>query len=282
METTTALYTVRQTAVLAGITVRTLHHYDEIGLLRPAQRSDAGYRMYGRQELLRLQQILFYRELDMPLAEIRAVLSDPEFDILESLEDHRQALRRRSKRLEELIRTVERTMDEIRGERAMLTDEDLYRGFSRETVDKLKAESEERWSEEYARVDANIRRMSKEQWQEIQAEGEAINRELAALVGSGEGESNDGAPRSDGRADSPAGESANDLLDPAGPKAQALVERHHAWIEHFYEADATRYSGLADMYVADERFSAHYDAYAPGLSRFLSAAMKHYARTRLE
>lgn len=247
------MYTVREVARLAKVSVRTLHHYDEIGLLHPRERSESGYRLYGREELLRLQQILFYRELDLPLAEIRCVLNDPQFDTLAALEHHRRALTARSERLGELIETVEKTIRTIRGEGTMLTDNELYKGFSPEEIERYQSEAKDRWPVEYDAMDRTIRAMSKDQWNAIHDEGGTIAREAAALIGE----------------------------DPTSPAFQSVVERHRRWIEHFYEVDASRYSGLADMYVADERFAAYYNRYAPGLADRLAAGMKHYAETRL-
>ena len=253
MKTPDSMYTVREVARLAKVSVRTLHHYDEIGLLHPRKRNESGYRLYGREELLRLQQILFYRELDLPLAEIRAVLNDPQFDTLHALESHRRALTARSKRLGELIETVEKTIQTIRGEGTMLTDNELYQGFSPEEIERYQSEARERWPVEYETTDRTIRSMDKDRWNAIHAEGEAIAEAAAALIGE----------------------------RPTSRAFQRVVERHHRWIEHFYEADAARYIGLAAMYVADERFAAYYDRHAPGLAEKLAAGMKHYAQTRL-
>ena len=253
MDTPDSMYTVRDVARLAKVSVRTLHHYDEIGLLHPRRRSESGYRLYGREELLRLQQILFYRELDLPLAEIRAVLNDPQFDTLQALESHRRALTARSRRLDELIETVEKTIRTIKGEGTMLTDNELYRGFSPEEIERYQSEAKARWPAEYDAVDQKLRALSKDRWDAIHDEGGAIAREAAALIDE----------------------------DPTSPAFQRVVERHHRWIEHFYGADATHYIGLAEMYVADERFAAHYNRYALGLADALAAGMRHYAETRL-
>ena len=103
-------YSVKQLSKLAGVSVRTLHHYDRIGLLKPAFRSDKGYRFYGRNELLQLQQILFFKELDFPLKEIREIINDPNFDLVSALEFHKKQLLLRSKRLDELLATIEKTI----------------------------------------------------------------------------------------------------------------------------------------------------------------------------
>ncbi|MFN2140328.1 MAG: MerR family transcriptional regulator, partial [Candidatus Promineifilaceae bacterium] len=128
METVRKGYTVSQLAKLAGVSVRTLHHYDEIGLLVPAARSDAGYRLYNEEDLLRLQQILFFRELDFPLDDIRQILDDPAFDSLAALEEHRRLLHERAGRIGRLLNTIDRTIAKLT-ENDMddkVTDEELY------------------------------------------------------------------------------------------------------------------------------------------------------------
>ena len=138
-------HTVSRLARIAGVSVRTLHRYDRIGLLKPTARSGAGYRLYGEQDRLRLQQILFYRELDVPLGRIREILDAPGFDLVAALASHRAVLEERARRIAVLIRTIDRTTASLQGERAMLTDDELYEGFPKEKVEAWKAEAQERW-----------------------------------------------------------------------------------------------------------------------------------------
>src|SRR4051794_9727174 len=114
-------YTVKQLAGLSGVSIRTLHHYDDTGLLKPDARSQAGYRLYGETELLRLQQILFFRMLGLPLREIHKLLDAPDFDTLEALTQHRAALVQRGQELETMLATVDKTIKKLKGE-IMLTD----------------------------------------------------------------------------------------------------------------------------------------------------------------
>ena len=132
MEKRTATHTVRQLASLAGISVRTLHHYDHIGLLTPSARSAAGYRLYGTEDLLRLQQILLFRELDLPLEEIRRILDDPGFDPVRALAQHRRTLELRAERLARLLHTIDRTIARLTEVDMSLTDEELYEGLPKE------------------------------------------------------------------------------------------------------------------------------------------------------
>jgi DNA-binding transcriptional MerR regulator len=242
-------YTIHQVAGLAGVSVRTLHHYDRIGLLRPARRSPSGYRLYSEPDLLRLQQILFYRELDLPLDDIRGVLDAPGFDPLSALEQHRRRLLEQAQRLEGLIHTIDKTIQKLTEDNLILTDEELYEGFARDEAEEIRQEARERYGVERVRSsEERLRKMSKAEWQAFKAEGEQTNRRLASLM----------------------------QLEPADERVQAVVERHHAQIEHFYPAPAQVYAGLAQLYTDDERFRAYYEKYAPGLADFLRRAMEVY------
>ena len=253
METRLKTRTVRQLAKLAGVSVRTLHHYDQIKLLRPSARTDAGYRLYGDADALRLQQILFYRELDFPLAEIQVILDRPGFDQIEALRDHRRMLTERAERLARLLRTVDRTIAKLTGENTMpLTDEDIYEGFSPEERAKLKgyeAEAADRWGELAAESGRRVRQMTKAQWQAIQQEGGAVTQRMAELMGQ---------PIS-------------------APAVQTAIARQHAWIENFYPCPAEMFRGLGQMYADDPRFAATYEKAKPGLAVFMRDAMMYYA-----
>jgi DNA-binding transcriptional MerR regulator len=253
METRLKTRTVRQLAKLAGVSVRTLHHYDQIKLLKPSARTDAGYRLYGDADALRLQQILFYRELDFPLAEIQVILDRPGFDQIEALRDHRRMLTERAERLARLLRTVDRTIAKLTGEDTMpLTDEDIYEGFSPEERAKLKgyeAEAADRWGELAAESGRRVRQMTKAQWQAIQQEGGAVTQRMAELMGQPVGDAD----------------------------VQAAIARQHAWIENFYPCPAEIFRGLGQMYVDDPRFAANYEKMKPGLAVFMRDAMIYYA-----
>ncbi len=257
MEKRVRAYTVRQLAKMAGVSVRTLHHYDQIGLLKPPSRTEAGYRLYGEKDLLRLQQILFFRELDFPLAEIQVILDRPGFDQVEALRVHRRMLGERAERLARLLRTVDRTIAKLTGEGTMpLTDEDLYEGFSPQEREKFKeyeAEARERWGETAAESQRRVSQMSKVQWQAIQKEGGEVTQLMAGYMG---------RPASD-------------------PDVQAAIARHHAWIENFYPCSAEMYRGLGQMYVDDPRFRATYDKVRPGLADSMRDAMAYYAEHTL-
>ncbi|MEA3337738.1 MAG: MerR family transcriptional regulator [Chloroflexota bacterium] len=249
------VYTVRRLASLAGISVRTLHHYDHIGLLKPSDRTAAGYRLYAEEDLLRLQQVLFFKELDMPLAEIRDILDSPGFDRVEALDHHRQLLQQRMVRLNRLLNTIDKTINKLTEDTMTLTDEELYEGFSREQIERYKREAQERYDPELVQESQRrVSEMSRDQWKATQQESEDVARALADLADQ----------------------------DPAAPEVQALIVRHHAWIEVFYPCSADVYRGLGMLYVQNEEFRAFYDKYRPGLADFMQAAMTVYADAVLE
>jgi DNA-binding transcriptional MerR regulator len=245
--------TISQVARMAGISVRALHHYDAIGLLRPLSRTPAGYRLYTQADLLRLQQILFYRELDMPLAEIAQVLDDPAFDPLRALAEHRRQLQARAARIERLLGTIERTMSKLT-ENDMdddkVTDAELYAGFTAEQRAQIEEEVQQRWDPAIvAESNRRARAMSKSQWAALKQEGEDVERGLAGLID----------------------------RDPANTAVQALIARHFAMMNQFYPVTPDMYRGLGAMYVSDDRFRAHYEQIAPGLADFMQAAIEVYA-----
>ena len=249
-------YRISEIAQLAGLSVRTLHHYDHLELLVPTSRTAEGYREYGDEDLLRLQQILFFRELGMPLAEIRRTLDTPEFDTVQSLRRHRAVIEERIGRMAAAIDTIDKTIRRIQGDESMVSDDELYAGISPETRERWDREVDEQYdSEIVAESRRRVRKMSKEQWKRVRAEEEAVARALAELAGDHE---------------------------PTDPQVQALIERHHAWIGSFYDPTAKIYAGLADLYAENPEFRAYYDRFGEGLADFMKPAMQHFARTRLQ
>ena len=254
MEKRASAYTVRQLASLAGVSVRTLHHYDHIGLLRPSARTAAGYRLYGTEDLLRLQQILLFKELDLPLAEIRRILDDSGFDPVRALAQHRRTLELRAERLARLLNTIGRTIARLTEVDMSLTDEELYEGLPKEQVDRWKREVNERYDPTLvAESNRRVHAMSKEQWNAVKAEGDAISRRMAELMG---------------RA-------------PGDPEVQMTIARQHAWIENFYPCSAEVFTGLGQLYAENPEFRANYDKVCPGLADFMRDAMACYAEHTL-
>lgn len=248
--------TVRQLAKAAGVSVRTLHHYDAIGLLKPSHVGENGYRYYGRPELLRLQQILFYRELDFPLAEIGAILDDPAFDAVQALRGHRQALERRIGRYRDLIATIDRTIESLAKDEEM-NDNDLYAGIAPETRERWEREAEQRWGKEAVEDStAKMKALSKEEVAQMKREMEEIRDEFARLFREG--------------------------ADPASDEVQAVTHRHYAWVSRSWTPDADSFRGLGRLYVESHEFRRTYqEDELPGCPEFISKAMAVYAERSL-
>ena len=239
-------YTVGELAKQTGVTIRTLHHYDELGLVSPSARSPAGYRLYDDGDVLRLQQVLFYRELGFPLDEIAAVLDDPGFDRAAALRDQRRELAARQARVERMIAAIDRALVSLaRG--APLEDlPSLFDGFAPETYADEAAAT---WGHtpEFAESARRTKTYGKAEWDAIKREGDLVYRALAALM--------------------QAGAAADDA------RVQAEVEAHRAHITRwFYPCSRELHRGLGELYVNDPRFTANIDRIAPGLARFLCEA----------
>lgn len=247
-------YAVKQLSELSGVSVRTLHHYDQIGLLKPESRTEKGYRYYGRNELLKLQQILFYKEMDMSLKEIREIVNNPDFDLKAALESHKEKLRKRSLRMRKLLVTIEKTIIELKNNNQMMTDKEIYAGFKPEQIEPIRKEVKERWGEEeLLAVEERIKAAGKDGWDDIQKKGEEINKLLADLMD----------------------------LPPAHVNVQKAIVMHHKQLNFFYEVNKERYIGLAEMYVEDERFKSFYDKYRVGMAGFIKEAIEIYCNNDL-
>ncbi len=249
-------HTVGKVAALAGVTVRTLHHYDEIGLLSPGGRTHAGYRRYDDADLERLQQILYYRELGFPLEEIAGLLDDPQADAAAHLRRQHALLTVRMKRLREMVTAVEFAM-EAHKVGISLTPEERFEVFGDFDPDQHADEVEQRWggTDAYKESARRTRGYTKADWQRFKAEGETWGIRVTALMDAG-------TP-----ADSPA--------------ATDLAEEHRRQISQwFYECTYEIHTGLADMYVEDERFTAYYERIRPGLAAYLNEAIHANAVTR--
>ena len=246
------MYTVKQLSSLAGITVRTLHHYDEIGLLKPSRVGENGYRYYGEEALYRLQQILFYRELDLPLDDIKKIMGRRDFDVMGALQSHKQALNRQAARLNRLIQTVDRTIEHLKGEKPM-SEKSMFAGFTEEEENKYAEEAMRTYDPET--VKASVRKWkayTPAEKQKIGAEGEAVYLDLVAAM-----------PKGAGSAD-----------------VQAIVARWHRHLEHFWSPKDEQLLGLADGYNDDPRFRAFYDRIHPELAPFIREAVKVYVKNR--
>ncbi len=241
-------YSVGQVADLAGVTVRTLHHYGQIGLLEPAERSGAGYRLYSDADLERLRHILFYRELGFSLEDIQTMLTDPGATTGAHLRQQRELLEARITRLGQMMAAVEKEM-EAHTMGIQLTPEEKFEIFGPNYSEDYETEAEQRWGETdaWAQSQARTAQFSKQQWIEIKQAGDDLNRRLAAALTGG---------------------AAPDSIE-----AMDLAEEHHQGIQTFYDCPYPMHRGLAEMYVADERFAKTYNDVAPGLAVWLRDAI---------
>jgi len=248
--------TVQQLARTSGVSVRTLHHYDAIGLLRPRARSAAGYRLYGAAELVRLQQILLGRELGLTLEQIGRLLDDPAHEPRTLLVQQRAELVRRRDRIDRMLRSIDAALTRLESTPStgtgIMNTKELFDGFD---PSQHEDEARSRWGDTDAwRIAAGrTRGYSKERWAEILREQSALYDEAAALAARG--------------------------VAPDALAARALAERHRLHVERwFYPCSATMHGGLADLYESDERFAATIDRHGAGLTPWLAAAMRANAR----
>jgi len=245
-------YQVREVAALARVSVRALHHYDEIGLLVPRARTDAGYRLYDDDDLLRLQQIVIGRELGLPLEEIRRSLDDPRFDRAAALRAQRRQLEARAAETAAMLRAIDHALAALEKGGTTMNGEQLFEGFD---PARHEEEAERRWGGTAAFVESRKRtaRYTAADWKRHAAEQAAVYEAAAALLRAG------AAPESD--------------------EAMAVAARHRALIDRwFYPCDAAMHVDLADLYEADARFAANIDKAAAGLTPFLAAAIRANAR----
>ena len=253
-------HTVKQVARLSGVSVRTLHHYDEVGLLKPACVGANGYRYYGREELLRLQQILFHRELGFSLEEIGRALDADGFDRVAALKAHRLKLEAESRRYRRLMRTIDETLAALEGD-AKMADKAMYRGFDPEKQAGYEKELVEKHGPDMQKhidqAKAGMAGWKQADYDAMQAEAEAIEAGMAkALV--------DGLPVDSGA-------------------VTALMRRQQAWVSKGWnrEAPPQALAGLGQMYLDDPRFRDRYDGRQAGLAEYMAAAMKAFAEREL-
>ncbi|WP_172251554.1 TipAS antibiotic-recognition domain-containing protein [Saccharibacillus deserti] len=238
---------VKEVSQLAGISIRTLHHYDERGLLKPQALSEAGYRLYADTDLERLQQILFFRELGFSLKEIGRILDNPAFDRLEALEMQRRMLTDKMESTRRMIANIDRTIQHAKGEITM-TNEQRFEGIDF-TNDPYEQEARERWGD--AAVDDSKERLATRTPQmsaKLQREWEERMRALAEVR----------------------------REDPASPHAQQQIGQWYTFLHNFGTYSYEAFAGLGQMYVQDERFAQNIDKYGVGLAAFMSEAIDVY------
>ncbi|MCA0972530.1 MerR family transcriptional regulator [Halobacillus litoralis] len=248
------MYKVKELADLTGVSVRTLHHYDHIGLLSPEEISANGYRHYSDEQVSRLQQILFFKEMDFSLSEIKRILDDPGFDQEHALRQHKKLLMEKKKRIERMVLSVDRTLDSLQGGEQM-TNEERFKPFDREEINKhqqqYEKEVKQRWgnSEAYKESKAKTSQYTDQDWQKIQNESNEIDRQLVKRMDQ----------------------------DPGDAEVQEWIAKKQQHItDYFYTCSDEMFRGLGDMYVNDPRFTKNLDKWKTGYAAFLQKAIRIY------
>lgn len=247
-------YTINKLSKISEVSTRTLRFYDEINLLKPVRISTNNYRIYGKKEVELLQQILFYRELGVSLSDIKAIVSAPDYEAEKALEGHLAAMLAKQEQLNLLIANVRKTISSMKGENAM-SDNEKFEGFKQKMIDdnenQYGAEIRAKYGDETVnKSNAKIKGMSKEQYEKVESLTVELERTLKAAFEQG---------------------------DPASELAQKACELHKQWLCCYYDKYNKNYHmGLAQMYVDDPRFTAHYDKIAVGCAEFLRDAVMVY------
>jgi DNA-binding transcriptional MerR regulator len=244
---------VKEVSELAGVSVRTLHHYDAIGLLTPSSTTEAGYRNYNESDLERLQQIMFFKEIGFSLQEVKEVLESPGFDRTKALHAHRELLLEKRDRVDRMIQTVDNTIQSIEGgqQMAMYT---MFDGFDRnqikEQLEKYSKEARQKYGKEIVEAsEARVNGYSDSKLTSIQDSIGDIYSRIASRMDQGA----------------------------ADPQVQeSIKDWHHFISDNFYDCTFEIFRGLGELYVDDERFTANIDKNKPGLSQFLKEAMHIY------
>ncbi len=255
------VHTVKDVAQMSGVTVRTLRWYDQVGLLKPAYYGDNGYRYYEEEQLLTLQQILFFRELGFKLDEIQRILSCNDFNKMKALAAHKRTLKESLVRTNELIKTTDKTILHLRGKQIM-ENKELYKGFHEwaegkgtesyfiGTYDADEATPAEKLVMESTKKHDN-KNLKKEDWEEHNKKGYAILNELVAFIKAGD--------------------------TPSSKRVQILIKRHYAFAEEFHELTSEVYAALATLYTTKKEYRAQLDHLHPELAEFMSEAMKTFS-----
>lgn len=248
-------YTIKKIAQLSGVSARTLRYYDEIDLLKPSRVNSSNYRIYGQKEVDRLQQILFYRELDMKLEEIKEILDNPDFNVEQALMSHQEQLLERRKEIDRLLTTVQQTMKHYKGERIM-SDKEKFEAFKQQKV----AENERQYGteirEKYGEktVEASNDKylnLTEQEMSEMQATEQQLFEKIEAYLQEPNLESD---------------------------VAKQIYELHKKWLSFTWPTySAEAHKGLGLMYVSDERFTAYYDEKYQGTAQALNDAIQYYA-----
>ncbi|TQJ49329.1 MerR family transcriptional regulator [Phycicoccus sp. SLBN-51] len=245
-ETTGVTLTVGQVAERFGVTVRTLHHYDEIGLLSPSERSHAGYRLYTEEDLTRLQHVVVYRRLGFALEDVAMLLEHPE-GAVEHLRRQRTAVLQRLGEMRDLVTAIDRALEREMSNQPATPDE--MKELFGEGFHDAQAEAEERWGETDAwrQSQERTKGYTKADWEEVRAESDRTHQAFTDAMDAGE--------------------------PPTSEMAMDAAELHRASMQRFYDCSYEMHRGLADMYVSDPRFTATYDEIRPGMAHYVRDAI---------
>lgn len=256
-------YTVKKLSELSGATIRTLHFYEEIGLLKPAYYGSNGYRYYEEKELLQLQQILFFKELGFSLKQIQKVLGRGDFDQLSALYSHRESLKKEWEKVGILLKTIDKTINHIKGKKKM-KDKEIFDGFNITLVKKAKEGASYFAAEEIigkstfknpTRNVQDVEKRGKEFYENITQSAHAIFRDLAHCIEKG--------------------------LNPSSAEVQSIIKKHHSLTEQFHTASQEVYKALAQLYREHPEYRKQLDSFHPELAVFMAEAMKVFADEKL-
>lgn len=240
--------TVGRTATLVGVSVKTLHHWDAIGLVRPSGRTRSGYRVYSGHDVARIHRVLVYRELGFTLAEIGRILDDPDVDARAHLRRQRSQLAERISRLQTMIGAVDRMLEASKAG-ILLTPVEQVEIFGDDWRPERVAEAEQRWgdSAQWAQYAERAAEMTPEDWKEVAAETHALHTDLAAATRAG--------------------------VQPGTEEGNALAERHRASISRYFDCTHAMHVCLGRSFAHDPGYVEYYEAFAPGLAGWLRDAI---------
>lgn len=250
-------YTVNKLAKLSGVSPRTLRFYDEIGLLKPSFYGENQYRYYEEEQLLMLQQILFFRELGFPLNDIQQIISSDDFNKIEALNTHKSILQSSLERTDTLIKTIDKTIEHIKG-KLIMRDIEMYDGF-----DPIKQQEHEQYmlktgtlsQKEIEDSWKKVRHWKKSNWEQFKQDGEQLNQDLAKAM--------------------------RDNLKPIDKEVQALIQRHYSWVNNFWTPTKESYMKLAQMYLDHPDYRHFYNRYHPNLVEYVAEAMRVFSEREL-
>lgn len=251
-------YTVKELAQISGVSVRTLHFYDEIGLLKPAYHGSNGYRYYEEKELLLLQQVLFYRQLGFELKQIESILAKSDFNKLSALKAHRQALQKNLERTKQLIETIDQTINHLKGTKKMKDPRQMYYGFSEEEQGEYEKQLIERFGQsaevKIEESHQNVKDWSQDDWAKSKTEFATVCQALSLSIAKN--------------------------VTPDSKEVQKLIRSHYLWLKRFWTPTKDSYAGYG-RFIADSHLRHSYEVYHQKLPEFISQAIQIFAKNEL-